>query len=381
VTITEQAFDLAFPDVPGFKGQDPPSVQELAGITISEQLIDLVGTEGYIHGYICVRPPCGPKPGKVKPGDVRTSKDGLVVHKPSGWAIGSIEKNPGGKGYLAHHANGKASVHESKIGAEMEVTRQHNRSVTASAAPAKPAAPRKAATAPAKAVPKPAAAGKPEPRADSGTERSGSAVWNSDEGTASLSAAEKKSIANTWYGPNFYATNGYLRRDPSGTGLADDPRSIIDRYSAGVDGDAERQKYIADIGTFKAAIGKARPFTSDVKLLRGVSNPEKIFGPVGSSTGKSFTDKGFSSATSNMGVADSYSHGFGGKTALITIHAPKGSKALKVDPDVWKQAKTKKGQTPPDVLQEYTFAPGTSYKILADTLGADGVRRMDMEPQ
>jgi hypothetical protein len=117
-----------------------------------------------------------------------------------------------------------------------------------------------------------------------------------------------------------------------------------------------------------------------VKLLRGVNGPEKIFRPVGSNVGKSFSDKGFTSATSNMSVAGSYSHGFGGKTALITIHALKDSKALKVDPDVWNRTKSKKkSQTPLEVLQEYTFAPDTSYKILGDTLGTDGVHRMDME--
>jgi hypothetical protein len=345
-------------------------------------VISLVGAEGYIHGYICVRPPCGEKPGKVKPADVRTNKDGLVVHQKSGWAIGKVEKAPSGGGYLARHADGKTTATGSKIGAEMAVTLGHNRNVAAGKkAPAAPAA-----RAAAKAKPRPAAAvaaklaaPKAAPAVPVPGGRSGEQVWGTSEGTAALSSAEKNSIANVWYGRNFQATNPYLRRDQSDSGLANDPKSIIDRYSTGVEDAAGRQKYIADIGTFVAAIGKAEPFTSDVKLLRGVNHPEDIFGPVGASIGKSFTDKGLVSATSNMGVAGSYTHGFGGKTALITIHARKGSRALKVDPDVWNRVKTKKkGQTPPDVLQEYTFAPG-SYKVLADTLGADGVRRMDVE--
>jgi hypothetical protein len=349
-----------------------------------------VGAEGYIHGFICVRPPCGDRPGKVKGQDMVTRNDGEVVHKKSGWSIGRVDKDSSGKGFTATHADGRQTKHGSKIDAEVAITNRYNRGVVADEhddAKITPKAPKTAAKPKAKPEkPKPAPEAKPvaaeKPavsHSDSG-ERSGSQVWSTEEGTASLSSTEKDSVANVWYGRNFQATNGYLRRDPAGVGLADDPASIIDRYTAGVEDAAGRKKYISDIGVFKDAIGKAAPFTSDVKLIRGVNNPEKIFGPVGASTGKAFTDKGFVSATSNMSVAGSYSHGFGGKTALITIHARKGSRALKVDPDVWKRSHAKKtGQTPPEVLQEYTFAPGASYKILSDTLGSDGVRRMDME--
>lgn len=378
--------DLEGPDDDGERWPQPVQEPEQAGIwepggttgvPPSSSAIVKVGAEGYIHGYICVRPPCGKLPKTtLRSYDLKIQKDGGVIHQPSGYAIGHAAKNDDGS-WTIHHADGTVTQHDTRAAALSAIADRHNSGKTAAglAGDNKPE-PKPAAAKLPVVKPKPEIAGKPaaaKPAAtpkpvSSGSERSGDAVWKTEEGVANLSPAEKKSIANTWYSKNFINTNNYLR-----SGKLD-----VSRYY-GLETQADADKFKNDIGVFQKAIAKASPFESDVILLRGVNHPEDVFGKVGSLTGKTFTDKGFTSATSNMAVGKSYSTGYGGTTALLTIHARKGSKALKVDPGVWAQSHPRKGQTPPDVLQEYTFAPGTPYKILSDTLGPDGVRRMDVE--
>jgi hypothetical protein len=58
-----------------------------------------VGPEGYIHGYICVRPPCGDK----KPASL-DKETGKLTH-PDGSHLGTISKNPDGS-YSAQHSDG-----------------------------------------------------------------------------------------------------------------------------------------------------------------------------------------------------------------------------------------------------------------------------------
>jgi hypothetical protein len=350
-----------------------------------------VGPEGYIHGYICVRPPCGDRPSKVKSTDMVTRRDGEVVHKKSGWSIGRVDKHESGKSFVAHHADGKQTKHDTKIGAEIAITRRYNRGVVAeehndiASAPKTPVKEPKpvAATKPkrvpkAKPAPEPTAkpaAEKPvkpaaAPTAASGG-RTGDAVWKTDEGTASLPEADKNAIGRIWYGPSFYDTQMIMRNG-----------NQIGRYTTQIP-DSRLPQFMSDARAFTKAINSSKPFESDAQLYRGIDSPAKVFGNPGSMVGKTFTDKGFTSATSNTAVGASYSAGFSGKQvgqhALITIHARAGSHALKVDPDVWRRAKTKKGQTPVNVLQEYTFAPGQPFKVISDAIDANGVRQIHVE--
>lgn len=57
-----------------------------------------VGPEGYIHGYICVRPPCGPKYTEAK----FNSNKGSVDHQ--GTRIGKMRKNTDGTYSMTHFA-------------------------------------------------------------------------------------------------------------------------------------------------------------------------------------------------------------------------------------------------------------------------------------
>jgi hypothetical protein len=198
--------------------------------------------------------------------------------------------------------------------------------------------------------------------------RSGAAVWKTAEGTnPGLSEAQKNAVANVWYGDNYAATNAYLRRGAH-------PSAFGATAAYGVGDEA----YEKDIDTFRQAVSTAEPFKSEVQLYRGVNFPDRVFGSPGTMTGSTFTDKGFTSATSNDALAHQYGALPGSRSALVVIHAPAGSRALKVDTDVWKRAKTHPGQTPPAVLQEYTFAPG-SYRVLSDTVAPSGARTLHME--
>lgn len=62
-----------------------------------------VGKEGYIHGYICVRPPCGPQYSEA----VFNTKNGKVL-AGDGTQIGALRKNADGTYSMTHHgADGK----------------------------------------------------------------------------------------------------------------------------------------------------------------------------------------------------------------------------------------------------------------------------------
>jgi hypothetical protein len=90
-----------------------------------------VGPEGYIHGWVCVRPPCGGVgPGRVRAADLGVTKDGTVVHRPSGYAIGSVKRADDGHGFTASHAmSGDEVTRASRADAVAALSRKHNKIV------------------------------------------------------------------------------------------------------------------------------------------------------------------------------------------------------------------------------------------------------------
>jgi hypothetical protein len=96
-------------------------------LTVSElaELVKIGGPEGYIHGYVCVRPPCGKEPEKIKPADLAVQRDGGVVHRPSGYAVGHVAKDETGK-WTASHADGAKTTHGSRSNALKTVARRYN---------------------------------------------------------------------------------------------------------------------------------------------------------------------------------------------------------------------------------------------------------------
>jgi hypothetical protein len=80
----------------------------------NKQHADLVkvGPEGYIHGFICVRPPCGKTPSQLQVKDLSAHSDGSIVHEPSGYQVGHIERS--GDSWQVRHSDGSNSAHDSK---------------------------------------------------------------------------------------------------------------------------------------------------------------------------------------------------------------------------------------------------------------------------
>jgi Phage portal protein len=92
---------------------------------------DLVkaGPEGYTHGFICVRPPCGEKPASLDADDLKVQKDGGVIHTPSGYAVGHAEKGDTGA-FIAHHADGASSVYRTRKAAVSGIAHRYNSGAT-----------------------------------------------------------------------------------------------------------------------------------------------------------------------------------------------------------------------------------------------------------
>lgn len=87
-------------------------------------LVKLGGPEGYIHGYICVRPPCGPAHKEAE----FNGKLGEVRH--GGVRIGKMRKNADGTYSMAHHGdNGRvklAARYATRADAAKSVALYHN---------------------------------------------------------------------------------------------------------------------------------------------------------------------------------------------------------------------------------------------------------------
>jgi hypothetical protein len=90
-----------------------------------------VGPEGYIHGYICVRPPCGKEPGHIEPNELwMRKKDGAVIHTASGYRIGTFTKTTDEKGRttftVAGHEGGQVYQGSRKGEALTALSAHHN---------------------------------------------------------------------------------------------------------------------------------------------------------------------------------------------------------------------------------------------------------------
>jgi hypothetical protein len=73
-----------------------------------------VGPEGYIHGFICVRPPCGKAPSRLEVKDLSVDGDGSIIHEPSGYQVGRVKLSD--SGFQVRHPDGSDSIHGSRTG-------------------------------------------------------------------------------------------------------------------------------------------------------------------------------------------------------------------------------------------------------------------------
>jgi hypothetical protein len=109
------------PDEVSWNDDDPGDWQPVsftektASGKVKLRLADLVkvGPEGYIHGYICVRPPCG-----TKHEAVFSAKLGVVDHQDNG-RIGRMRKNANGTYSMTHWSTGAdGKITKTKLDAE-----------------------------------------------------------------------------------------------------------------------------------------------------------------------------------------------------------------------------------------------------------------------
>jgi 8-oxo-dGTP pyrophosphatase MutT (NUDIX family) len=111
-------------------------------------------------------------------------------------------------------------------------------------------------------------------------------------------------------------------------------------------------------GLMHDGIAKSR-LTSDITLYRGVTDGVKIFGPLGSNVGKSFTEHGFVSTSTKSSSA------FGGDVRMI-IHAPAGAHGMDV------KSFSHYGHENEVVLQH-----GTRFTVNSDQM-INGLRTIDL---
>ena len=92
---------------------------------LDDRKAEKVGPKGYIHGYVCVRPPCGDVPKVVKPEDLVAGTNGSIVHLPSGLELGTFQ-NAGADTFVVTHNNGVDSVAHGNDGVKATLAILHN---------------------------------------------------------------------------------------------------------------------------------------------------------------------------------------------------------------------------------------------------------------
>lgn len=115
---------------------------------------------------------------------------------------------------------------------------------------------------------------------------------------------------------------------------------------------------------------QAKPLQESIQTYRGVDNAASLFGEPGSMVGKTFSDKAYLSTSTSKEVADTFTKDVAkaeNAPGMLTIHIPKGAKAVKVNT----------GGT--NIAEREALLPRNSkLRITSDVL-ADGVRRIGAE--
>lgn len=327
--------------------------------------VEKVGKEGYIHGFICVRPPCGSKPKTVTASSLAVRGDGTVVHKPSGWGIGQVTHDSAGW-RAGHAADGSTTDHGAKVDAIKAVARRYNQVARDGSLPEPSAVP-----VPAVHILKPAASTL-TPSATLGKPLSGMDLWMSGEGvTKDVTPEEAKAARNVWYSDTFSYTNDYLRH---GTKPSVSSHNAIEALHGGYgegrlrlpSGAATNEEYVKQVKLLDGMMRRATPFSRPAVMYRDVSSPDQVFGPVGSMKGRVFSDPGFMSATSDPDSAERYGKEASGEVPdKIVMRIPAGGGGMRSQP-----------QFSPDHAREkeFTFPPGTRWRVDDDAV-VDGKRQ------
>lgn len=194
-----------------------------------------------------------------------------------------------------------------------------------------------------------------EPRNTRGEwSRTGDDLWQTDEGTAEISSADKEKIGKNYYGTWESEITQNILRYPE------------ESAAVGLTLGEGAQK-------LKDAISHAEPFRSPVTVHRGFTDARSLFGKTGSHIGMTVTERGFLSTTASPEKGDAY-RGYSPRvnSAVVHIHVPAGVRALKVTQD-FLPARTNAPGTA-DRMQEYTFTPGTRLHVVSDEKTGTGKR-------
>jgi len=194
----------------------------------------------------------------------------------------------------------------------------------------------------------------------------GPALWSSGEGMVrDVTPAENAAAKQVWFRDTFSYTNDYLRHGtpPSASAakaLHDNPGKAKSRLTLPAENDTE---YLRNVHTTEALMNRAPAFSRPATMYRAVTSPDQVFGPVGSMKGRTFTDHGFMSATTDKHTAEQY--GAEGTPGKIVINVPAGGKAFRsqrsFSPDYARE-------------KEYTFPPDAKFTVDDDRM-VNGTRQ------
>jgi hypothetical protein len=111
------------------------------------------------------------------------------------------------------------------------------------------------------------------------------------------------------------------------------------------------------------------PLDNSIQVNRRVVDPEAVFGPVGDRIGRVFKDKGYVSTTWHDKKDYGAAKRKGAQKGSIKIVVPAGAKGFQ--PNEFGAFGDAEG--------EVLLPRGSRFRIISDTMGADGVRQMEME--
>jgi hypothetical protein len=171
-----------------------------------------------------------------------------------------------------------------------------------------------------------------------------------DDGTTSRLGDRKELPLEPWHAASSYVTMGYT--------VSQNLRKDVDLSTI----DAGLSSKLAE-----AMDGYMRPVGKKIKLYRGIADSSKVFGPVGSMTGKTVMDNGFTSTTAKKKSAEDYSHvGLGmhhGDRALLTFKLNPGDKAVSIN--------KLNGGRPEYGEREHVLPRNTAFRVTSDEMGTD----------
>jgi ADP-ribosyltransferase exoenzyme len=266
--------------------------------------ITKVGAEGYIHGWICVRPPCGGKPDKLRAKDLSTKRDGTILHKPSGYAVGHVSRSDHGK-YTVTHSDGHTSVHTGKDAALRGVAGHYNSGKTKRDfdGEEKPASEAEA----------PEAAKKPSPSLAS------EKPAGTDPVDASLVLGKIPDLKRSKLSP---AEIGAVKKYTE-----DDSYGINDDLRFGTGTNLARSETVKQLDS---AFSHTKPLNQAIIVHRGITRADNpgLFGNVGDKVGKVFHDNGFVSTTASKTRVNAFT-GSASNAAVVHITVPAGEKVIR----------------------------------------------------